>query len=764
MTGQSRKIKKKSSPSSSEDLDPKATAKSMLTLRNAGIALLYFVILFLISPPPRVSVTSIKEGRSSEKLILAQIDFEVVDIEATQLAQEQAASLVPPVYVLDPGLLLAAVSDAEMQFEKLRQDALNPLFSREERIALFSKYLHSSTSEDTFNFLADLDPEGFDSLRSASLATLETVLSRGVLSDVPGSAKYISTYNKTTRKWRMMEADEVLTLKKAPDVLSELAAKKFSGSPASRDAMSELLFPLLKSTLAFDEMLTKDAGNEARKATTPSMRPVRKNDFIVEAGHEVTRQDILEIEAHDRALRKANMVNMKIYFGNAILLSMVFGCFLFYLRRFRPEILKNNKKLLLVGIMLLMTLATGRLFILLSLPDLYLYLVPVAAGGILLSILADDRMALVYSFFVSVLYAAQGSYDMNFLLLGVFGSLVGIYYMRAIRRRIDVMRPGFAVAVINVVVIITLYLIGSLREEFWLVAMCGVINGLTTAVMVVPGTLTVLEWALGIVTNIRLLELSDLNHPLLKQMAMQAPGTYHHSLMVGNLAEAAAEEIGANSMLARVGSYYHDVGKITKPLYFSENQRGGKNKHDDLTPNMSALVLTAHEKEGVELAREHKLNQPIMDFIEQHHGTSLMPFFYQKAMELSPDHDVDEEIFRYAGPRPQSREIAICMLADSVEAASRTLTNPTHGRIKSMVEKIINNRFIDSQLDECDLTLKDLHGIADSFVRVLAGYLHSRVEYPEEQTVPEIKEKFENTDTKVGEKVGNKDRANPKGH
>ncbi len=764
MAGITRKTRKKTPSPPSEELDPKAAAKSILTLKNGCIVLLYLVTLFLISPPPRVALVSLEPGKSSEKLILAQVDFEVVDAEATRRNQEQAASLVPPVYVLDPELLLAAISEAEGQFEKLRQDALTPLFSSEERVALFSKYLHSSTSEDTLNLLADLDPKEFDALRSASLAAIETVLSRGVLSDVPGSARQISTYDKATRKWRMVDADDVLTLKKAPDMLAELAAEKFPDSARRQTAMVDLLHPFLKSTFAFDEALTEDARDEERKATSPAMRTIKKNDFIVEAGHEVTPQDIAELRAHAHALSRANMVNVRVYLGNALLLLMVFGCFLFYLERFRPEIPKSNKKLLLVGIMLIMTLATGRVFILLSLPGVYLYLVPVAAGGILLSILADDRMALVYSFFISVLYAAQGAYQMNFLLMGVFGSLVGIYYMRAIRRRIDVVRPGLAVAVINVFVIITLYLIGGLREEFWMVVLCGVINGLATAVMVVPGTLTVLEWALGIVTNIRLLELSDLNHPLLKQMAMQAPGTYHHSLMVGNLAEAAAEEIGANSMLARVGSYYHDVGKLTKPLYFSENQRGGKNRHDDLTPSMSALVLTAHEKEGVELAREHRLNQPIINFIEQHHGTSLMPFFYQKAMELAPDHDVDEDTFRYGGPRPQSREIAICMLADSVEAASRTLTNPTHGRVKSMVEKIINNRFIDSQLDECDLTLKDLHGIAGSFVRVLAGYLHSRVEYPEEQTVPEIKEKFESPDTKIGAKAGSKDRAAPKGH
>jgi putative nucleotidyltransferase with HDIG domain len=749
----------------SEELDPRAAAKNILTLRNGGIALLYLITFFLISPPPRLPRVDLKEGmRHDSKNILAQVNFEVIDEEATRLAKERAASLEPPVYVIDPDLLLSSISDAGKQFDKIQQDALNPLFSKEERIALLSKYLHSSTSEGTLTLLAGLDQEGFDLLRSASLKAIEATQSKGILSDVPGSAKNISIYDGSAPKWRLAEVDDVLTLIKAAEELKRKAREEFPKSPAYRDALVELSTPFITGTLRFDEMLTENARSEVIKSTPPVMKTFETDDLIVGSGDDVTHQDMIELMAHARALGRANLVNIKRYIGNALLLLMVFGCFLFYLRRYLPEVLKNNKGLLLVAIMVLMTLVTGWLFIVFSLPTAWLYAVPVAAGAILLSILTHDRMALVYCFFISVLYAIQGNYHLSFFLLGIFGSLVGIYYMRAIRRRSDVMRPGVAVAVANVVTILILYLIGILDEDLEWALLAGVANGLATAIMIVPGTLSVLEWALGIVTNIRLLELSDLNQPLLKQMAMQAPGTYHHSLMVGNLAEAAAEEIGANSLLARVGSYYHDVGKMTKPAYFSENQRGSKNRHDELTPSMSALVLTAHEKDGIELAREHRLNQPIIDFIEQHHGTSLMTFFYQKAMEQSGGEDVDDDIFRYPGPRPQTREIAICMLADSVEAASRTLTNPTHGRIKGIVQKIVNNKYVDAQLYESDLTLKDINGIVDSFVRTLAGYLHSRIEYPEEQTVSEIKEKFEDSDSKVGAKNGNKNRSNKESH
>jgi putative nucleotidyltransferase with HDIG domain len=704
----------------------------------------------------------LKEGDFPRESVLAEVDFKFIDNDATRLARESAASLVPPVYALDPELVQSSIDDAETNFENIAQFVFNPVFSRDERIALLSKYMASSTSKETLEFLADLDRENFDSLRDASLEVIETLANKGVLSDVPGSAKQMSIFRPGDTEQYSATVDEVLTLAKAPDRLRKLAAERFPDDPSRQLLMRDLSLPFIRKTLAFDEALTRAAQDEARRNTELVTVSFKENQAIVEAGHEVTAQDISELKAHAHALSKAN--RFQIYVGNALVLVMVFTCFLLYLWRFRPGIAVNNRNFLLIGILVFLTLVTGRLFILLALPGVWFYLVPVAAGAILISILVDDRMAFVYSFFISILYSAQCNYSLSLFLVAVFGCLAGVFQMHTIRKRSDIFWPGIAVAVVNVVTISALYLIGLVHEELKWALLAGVGNGLFTAIGVVPGSLIPLEFFFGIATNIRLLELSDLNHPLLKRMAMQAPGTYHHSLMVGQLAEAAAEQIGANSLLARVGSYYHDVGKMNKPLYFSENQQRGKNKHDELTPNMSALILIAHVKEGVELAREYKLNKPIVEFIQQHQGTGLMPFFYQKAMELDPAHAVDEEKFRYPGPKPQSRETAICMLADSVEAASRTLTNPTHGRIKALVEKMINNKFIDSQLDECDLTLKDLHDIAGSFVRVLAGYLHSRVEYPAEQTVPEIKGKFEGTDTKVGAKSRNKGRANSSGN
>jgi hypothetical protein len=246
------------------------------------------------------------------------------------------------------------------------------------------------------------------------------------------------------------------------------------------------------------------------------------------------------------------------------------------------------------------------------------------------------------------------------------------------------------------------------------------------------GLLPSLESLFDITTNFKLLELSNLHQPILRQLILVAPGTYHHSIVLGTLAEAAAEAVGANSLLVRVSACYHDIGKIKKPAYFIENQMEALNRHDKLSPSMSSLIVTSHVKDGVELARESKLPAPIIDIIRQHHGTSLITFFYQKAKDAENTRlaEVREEEYRYTGPKPQTKEAAIVMLADAVEAASKTLTDPTPARVQGMVERIINNIFVDGQLEECDLTLRDLHQIAKAFVRILTGIFHHRVDYP----------------------------------
>jgi hypothetical protein len=257
------------------------------------------------------------------------------------------------------------------------------------------------------------------------------------------------------------------------------------------------------------------------------------------------------------------------------------------------------------------------------------------------------------------------------------------------------------------------------------------INGLVSA-LVVLGALKVFEYLFGELTNFSLLELSDsINQPLLKRLAFEAPGTYHHSLILSNLAGAAADAIGANVLLVRVGAYYHDIGKLVKPHYFTENQMMADNKHDDLEPSMSRLVILNHVKEGVELARKNGMNEKIVDFILQHHGTSLIHFFYQRALTEANGEEVSEENYRYPGPKPQTKETALMMLADAVEGATRSLDEHTQPKIDEVVRRVVNNKFIDGQLDECALTLREIDTISKTFTSVLSAMYHVRVKYPD---------------------------------
>jgi putative nucleotidyltransferase with HDIG domain len=274
-------------------------------------------------------------------------------------------------------------------------------------------------------------------------------------------------------------------------------------------------------------------------------------------------------------------------------------------------------------------------------------------------------------------------------------------------------------------------LLNSLEFHIYITeAFMGLANGVMSAI-IVTGILPIFETLSKTITDISLLEIADLNHPILKEMVIRAPGTYHHSLVVGNIAEAACEAIGANALLARVSAYFHDIGKIEKAEYFSENQ-AGESMHDKLSPTMSSLIITNHVKNGVELAQRYGLNKKIVDIIRQHHGTGLVFYFFKRALEKREDDDVFEGGFRYPGPRPQTKEAACVLLADSVEAASRTLEDPTPSSLQGLVKKVINNKFIDGQLDECELTLRDLEKIAEVFTHILTGIYHSRVEYPED--------------------------------
>lgn len=432
----------------------------------------------------------------------------------------------------------------------------------------------------------------------------------------------------------------------------------------------------------------------------------------------------------------------------------------------QPKTFARSSRLLLVfGIILVQLAATkivlllceGRAFAFLQ-PDNAALLAPYAFAPLILSVLLGRNHGLYAAVFTSLWTRLLfGSFDAGLLVLALVSGFTAVFLTLQVRKRSRLIRAGLGVGIAVWVLSLTFGIIGPIDlftpaannwQRLALQTGLAMLNGLLTAT-IVGGVLPVLEHLFRITTDISWLEASDLNHPLLRRMTIEAPGTYHHSLVVANLAESAAEAIGANGTLCRVCSYFHDVGKLVKSEYFTENMNFERNPHDDLAPTMSALIILAHVKEGVDLALKHNLNRRIVDIIQEHHGTSLVYYFYKRALQQQEDAraggkimnmreedvpEVREESFRYAGPKPQTKESAIVSLADMVESASRSLEKPTPQKIEQLVTDLIAQRIADRQLDECDLTLAELRVIAERFRFTLMTMLHTRIAYPKQET------------------------------
>jgi len=366
-----------------------------------------------------------------------------------------------------------------------------------------------------------------------------------------------------------------------------------------------------------------------------------------------------------------------------------------------------------------------------------LYGAPLGAIAIVVTLLLNIRLALLICVVLSIFCGVLNQMSFNAMFVGFASSAAAMLASRKVRRRSDIMWAAFHVAWVSAICLYGLGLFHGWPANLMLKRMIWpVINGGLCAIIAL-GLLPVLESFFSRITSITLLEVGDFNRPLLRQLMLEAPGTYHHTLLVAALAEQAAEAVGANSLLCRVGMYYHDIGKLMHPEYFIENQtmrRSAKDKpehHDKINPSISSLVIMSHVKDGVALARAHKVPMEVARFIPEHHGTSLIKYFYMRALEQDEEQALPPDAFRYPGPKPHSRETVIGMLADSVEAASRTIEEPTYDRLKDLVEKIVNSKFTDGQFDEAPVTLEDLRKIIDSFATSLSAMYHVRIEYPD---------------------------------
>jgi len=491
-----------------------------------------------------------------------------------------------------------------------------------------------------------------------------------------------------------------------------------------RGFVGELCSSLIRPNMTFDREGTEWRRDEARQAVKPTV--IIQGEVIVADGKVITPGDMIR-------LRDAGLLReegrLPVLAGSALMALLIVVLAGAYLYQFHRSVLQTESYLLVFGLVVTITLVVSRGAIQLS-----GFLAPAAAGGMLLTVLLGGEIAVAGTLLTTVSLALITGGDLQVVAMAQVGGFVGVLSAQHIGQRSDLMRAGFTVGIANLVVIssLALFLGGTALDPvvLWRDNMWGIVSGVLSAVLTI-GSLPLLEWFFGILTSVKLLELANPNQSLLHRLLTEAPGTYYHSLMVANLSEAAAEAVGGDSLLARVGAYYHDVGKVRRPYFFIDNQFGGENPHDRLSPNLSALIVTTHVRDGVEMAREAHLPEEIVRFIEQHHGTTLVSYFYNKAVEEGKAEDISPENFHYDGPIPQTKEIGIVMLADACEASIRSLTRPTPDRLESTVRKVIRDRLNEGQLDRCDLTLRDLDTIARTFARVLAGVFHNRIEYPD---------------------------------
>ncbi|MDY6830411.1 MAG: HDIG domain-containing protein [Thermodesulfobacteriota bacterium] len=491
---------------------------------------------------------------------------------------------------------------------------------------------------------------------------------------------------------------------------------------------------------------TEKRRQDAQASISQVAYEVKKGEMILREGQRINELDLLKLESL-RAEAK-NQDSLAASLGAALIGALVF--FVVYLRNSessRRGVLADNKNLLFFATMLCLSLIAARVAFAVgeamafsaSSPDItpqsIFLAIPLAASAMIVCLFMNIELTASFALILALCTGAIFNNNFEVVVYSILNLTMAAFWMQHCRERKVFIKAGAKLGLFNVAAItaINLYrgdLSGTGMLIDWGMAFFGgFLSGVLTA-----GLAPIIEMVFDYTTDIKLLELSNLDQPLLKRLMLEAPGTYHHSLVVGAMAEAAASEVGANPLLARVCGYYHDIGKIRKPLYFVENIRDGKNKHDKLAPSMSGLILMSHVKDGVDIARQHRLGKAVVDAIQQHHGTRIIAYFYEKAKRQAEESGKEKEInvndFRYPGPKPQTREAGLIMLADEIEAAARTLESPTPSRLQGLMQDLINRTFSDGQLNECELTLKDLNNIAKSFNTILSGIYHHRIEYP----------------------------------
>lgn len=725
------------------------------------------------------TLPSYKEGQVASRTVRVRKSIEVEDREATEAEKNQIMARVPDIYDYDPTLFQAWVDKwkvaikAARNYKKREKDM-------SDRAEYFAQKLGVSVSEVEYRVLEKLKLSS--ELEKSVHFALAPLWDRRIIQNKDNLQFTIEAVDIKTQKGDLLRARElsnVLLLEEAQGMVGKGGRE---GAPKLRDAKflpwskwalddrnSVFLIQarLLQANLTPNKKETEAKRAAAFKEFRPLIQKLAKGEVIVREGERVGKKAA-------RLIRELNNQSAQHKIPSTLPFEVVFLGFslwvvVFYLRKQYPAIFKKEKDTLVAAAGLVLSLSLFKLLLIFQMdilaeqfanlpPSFFLFLMPIAAPAMIMRLLLNRGLTGAFC----VLYALGSAILMEkAALFGVYVfivSLMGSFFLAHCRTRGELYQGGLWTALVSGGAAALLMAAWgwqlpmsatflrevndsfdmNLSNSFWAFVAGAVGAWLASALTLV--LTPIFENLLDYTTDLKLLELARMDHPLLRDLVLKAPGTYHHSIIVGSLVEAGAESIGANALLARVGSYYHDIGKIERAEYFIENQSQGRNPHENTKPQLSAKIIISHVKEGKLLAESHKLGQSLIDFIEQHHGTSLVSFFYNKAKQeasqpgssIAPE-EVREEDFRYPGPKPQSKENAILALADSCEAATRSLVDPTPARIEGMVRKIIGKALSDGVLDEADITLREVYLVGNAFVRILLGIHHNRIQYPDQE-------------------------------
>lgn len=630
----------------------------------------------------------------------------------TEESRNDAASAVEEQYIVDDTVLTNLLQEIDGYFDTIIQAAGGEISINALKEALPGEY-----TNDTLYSITGLDDDEIIAARNSFERMVESIFEEGILEkDIEDARQNIA--------------------------LAISASTISGGVELFLKSLNEGLdYPYNK---VFDAVSTAQMIEEAKENVSPVSVTVLKGEKLVSKGQVVTAE---QVEALQALRLQSDSRILTPHIGLFILVILCYLILYFYLKFYEKTIFNRKPAILLLGVVMVVILLICKLISLISFNmDAELtaqigYLLPVTAASMVLTVLLDREVAAMCTVVLAVFIGIMMDGSMAFPLMALAGGLTGIITASRLNQRSQFVGASAYITLANLLVVGAWGLIWHQSYSAIGIGMLfGLINGLLSAILAM-GILPYLESAFGITTVIRLLELSNSNHPLLKRLMMEAPGTYNHSILVGNLAEAAADAIGANTLLVRVASYYHDIGKLKRPHFYIENQRPGENPHDKLQPGLSAMIITSHTTDGSKMLREEHFPEEIIDIVEQHHGNSVLKYFYNKAKEqaLDPD-EVKVADYRYKGRRPQTKEAALVMLADSVQAAVQAINSQDGEQVKDKVFKVINAKMQEGQLADCPLTFKDLEVISQSFLMVLSGMNHQRINYPDNATEALIEE------------------------